>query len=81
MAKERRAAAARELREAECRKRNAERDFAEYALLTYPRPNEDADEIAEIAREAELDMRYWQGALDALRGALSIDIEDDNAGE
>lgn len=81
MADERRAAAARELREAECRKRNAERDFSEYALLTYPRPNENADEFAGLAREAELDMRYWQGALDALRGALSIDIADDGDGE
>lgn len=79
--RERLKAAQRERSAAEQRKLGAERDFAEYALLTYPRPNDDADECARAAREAEIEMRYWEGAIAALLGALPSDMEADDDGE
>ena len=79
--RERRAAAFRERSAAEERRRSAETNFAEYALLTYPRPNADANRFADMAAGAELEMRYWQGAIDALTGNLPIDIEADDDGD
>lgn len=79
--RERRAAAFRERSAAESRKISVETNFAEYALITYPRPNADADRFADMAAGAELEMRYWQGAIDALTENLPIDIEADDDAE
>ena len=62
-----------ERRDAEERKRAAESAFADLAMLTYPRPNEDADAALEDVRRAEQDIAYWAGAVAALRGRLSFD--------
>lgn len=75
--RERLKAAQRERAAAENRKRDLERDFAEHALVTYPRLNKDADECARVARKAELEMRYWEGAIAALLGSLPSDTEVD----
>ena len=70
---ERLTAARRERNAADDRRLAAEQGFGEYAALTYPRPNEQADGALEQVRRAENDVAYWGGAVAALTGKLPID--------